>query len=84
MQYLNYEDISSPNTLLYNNTDYVDLSKLASSKLKSSLKCSNFSIDPETQPVRKNECLFLARLLYKITSNINEKVITIYFCPKNI
>ncbi|XP_061400334.1 sphingomyelin phosphodiesterase 4 [Musca vetustissima] len=63
----------SLNFSIYDNSDYLDISRLSPRQMMNNLAHMNSSIDPTTVPIQTHECTVLVRLLHQVSCVLNDK-----------
>ncbi|XP_073824716.1 sphingomyelin phosphodiesterase 4 isoform X2 [Musca autumnalis] len=63
----------SLNFSIYDNSDYLDISRVSPLQMMNNLAHMKSCIDPTTVPIQTHECTVLVRLLHQISSVLNGK-----------
>ncbi|XP_075145341.1 sphingomyelin phosphodiesterase 4 isoform X2 [Haematobia irritans] len=63
----------SLNFSLYDNSDYMDISRVSPTQMLENLAHMRNTIDPATIPIQSHECIVLVRILHQISCFINAK-----------
>lgn len=71
----------SLNFSVYDNSDYLDISRVSPMQMMNNLAHMKSTIDPATIPIQSHECTVLVRALHQISCVLNEKVHSKFF-PK--
>lgn len=71
----------SLNFSVYDNSDYLDISRVSPIQMMNNLAQMKSTIDPATIPIQSHECTVLVRALHQISCVLNEKVHSKFF-PK--
>lgn len=64
----------SLNFSIYDNSDYLDISRVSPLQMMNNLAHMKSCIDPTTVPIQTHECTVLVRLLHQVSCALNGKV----------